>query len=127
MIKLDFTKLPASTFACGPGQGHPVIRETPLYKTLFERSHRASDISTDGLYKEAVQNLRELFSLPQDYTVIFFMGGASAAMDAVMWSLVKNSVSGLSFGAFSKRWGHEMLSRLEPNVIRSVRLSLIHI
>lgn len=121
MIKLDFAKLPSSTFACGPGQGHPVIRETPLYKTLFERSHRASDISTDGLYKEAVQNLRELFSLPDDYTVIFFMGGASAAMDAVMWSLVKNSVSGLSFGAFSKRWGHEMLSRLEPNVIRSVR------
>ena len=121
MIKLDFTKLPSSTFACGPGQGHPVIRETPIYKTLFERSHRAKDISTDGLYKEAVQNLRELFSLPDDYPVIFFMGGASAAMDAVMWSLVKNSVSGLSFGAFSKRWGHEMLSRLEPNVIRSIR------
>ena len=121
MIKLDLTKLPSSTFTCGPSQGHPVIRETPIYKTLFERSHRAKDISTDGLYKEAEQNLRKLFSLPEDYTVIFFLGGASAAMDAVMWSLVKNSVSGLAFGAFSKLWGQKILSRLEPNVVRSVR------
>ena len=121
MIKLDLTKLPSSTFTCGPSQGHPIIRETPIYKTLFERSHRAKDISTDGLYKEAEQNLRELFSLPEDYTVIFFLGGASAAMDAVMWSLVKNSVSGLAFGAFSKLWGQKILSRLEPNVVRSVR------
>ena len=97
MIKLDLTKLPSSTFTCGPSQGHPIIRETLIYKTLFERSHRAKDISTDGLYKEAEQNLRKLFSLPEDYTVIFFLGGASAALDAVMWRLVKNSFSGLAF------------------------------
>lgn len=108
--------LPTSTFACGPSQGHPVIRQTPLYKTYFERSHRAKDISTDGLYKEAVANLRRLMSLPEDYTVIFFMGGATPALDAVAWSLTKDSISGLSFGAFSKLWCKKIAACLEDSV-----------
>lgn len=120
-IKLDATQLPTSTFTCGPSQGHPVIRETPLCQTLFERSHRAKDISTDGLYKEATDNLRQLLSLPADYTVIFFLGGATPAMDAIIWSLTKNSLSGLSFGAFSKLWTKKIASRLEANVVRSIR------
>ena len=99
-VKIPTEQLPTSTFTCGPSQGHPVVRETPLYKTAFERSHRAKDISTDGLYKEAADNLRTLLDLPADYTVIFFMGGATPALDAVAWSLTKNSISGLSFGAF---------------------------
>ena len=103
-IKLNTADLPTSTFTCGPSQGHPVIRQTPLSQTLFERSHRAKDISTDGLYKEATANLRQLLALPDDYTVIFFMGGATPALDAVAWSLTTNSISGLSFGAFSKLW-----------------------
>lgn len=120
-IKLDAANLPDSTFTCGPSQGHPVIRETPICRTKFERSHRAKDISTDGLYKEAEDNLRALLSLPEDYTVIFFMGGATPAMDAVVWNLTKNSVSGLSFGAFSKLWAKKTTARLEPNVIRAIR------
>lgn len=120
-ILLDSNKLPSSTFACGPGQGHPLIRQTPLYKTLFERSHRADDISTHGLYREAVQNVRKLLSLPPDYTVIFFLGGATPAMDAVIWNLTKDSLSGLAFGAFSALWTNKLAARLEPSVVRSVR------
>lgn len=120
-IKLDAANLPDSTFTCGPSQGHPVIRETPICRTKFERSHRAKDISADGLYKEAEDNLRALLSLPEDYTVIFFMGGATPAMDAVVWNLTKNSVSGLSFGAFSKLWAKKTTARLEPNILRAIR------
>ena len=103
-IKLAVSDLPTSTFTCGPSQGHPVIRQTPLYKTQFERSHRAKDVAAEGLYKQATDNLRKLLDLPADYTVIFFMGGATPALDAVAWSLTKDSISGLSFGAFSKLW-----------------------
>lgn len=117
---LNPDELPSVTFACGPGQGHPVLRQTPLYKTLFERSHRAADISTEGLYRHATENLRELLKLPPDYTVLFFAGGATNAMDAVMWSLVKNSVSGPAFGAFSNRWGEQIAARLEPGVLRTI-------
>ena len=121
MIKIPVELLPASTFTCGPSQGHPILRETPLYKTMFERSHRAKDISTEGLYKEATENLKKLLSLPQDYTVIFFLGGATPALDAVMWNLVTNSVSGLSFGAFSKLWCQKIASRLGDSVTKEFK------
>lgn len=120
-IHLDTAKLPSVTFSCGPGQGHPVIRQTPLYKTLFERSHRAPDVSTRGLYRETAENLRPLLSLPPDYTVLFFLGGATPAMDAVIWNLTKDSLSGLAFGAFSRRWTHNIAARLENGVRRTIR------
>ena len=115
-MNLDKNNLPTSTFTCGPSQGHPTVRKTPLYQTLFERSHRAKDISSDGLYKSATDNLRKLFDLPADYTVIFFMGGATPALDAVAWSLTKDSISGLSFGAFSKLWCKKIAACLEDSV-----------
>ena len=115
-LKLSVNDLPTSTFTCGPSQGHPETRKTPLYQTQFERSHRAKDISSDGLYKESTDNLRKLFALPQDYTVIFFMGGATPALDAVAWSLTKDSISGLSFGAFSKLWCKKIAGCLEDSV-----------
>lgn len=120
-IQLDPANLPTVTFSCGPGQGHPAIRQTPLYQTLFERSHRAPDVSTHGLYKEATENLRTLLTLPPDYTILFFLGGATPAMDAVIWNLTKDSLSGLAFGAFSRRWTHQIASRLESSVRRSIR------
>ncbi len=120
-MNLDTKDLPTSTFTCGPSQGHPIVRQTPLYQTQFERSHRAKDISTDGLYKQATDNLRQLLDLPADYTVIFFMGGATPALDAVAWSLTKNSISGLSYGAFSKLWCKKIASCLEDTVIKDFK------
>lgn len=112
MVELDPAVLPSVTFACGPAQGLPSVRESALYQTLFERSHRAPDISYNGLYKEAEDNLRALLNVPQDYTLLFFPGGATAAMDAVLWSLTKSHVSGLNMGAFSRLW----CKRLAPRV-----------
>ena len=112
MMKLNPQLLPSVTFACGPAQGLKSVRESALHQTLFERSHRAPDMSYDGLYKEAEDNLRTLLGVPQDYTLLFFPGGATAAMDAVLWSLTKSHVSGLNMGAFSRLW----CSRLAPRV-----------
>ena len=125
-IKIPFHLLPTSTFACGPSQGHPVFREMPLHKTLFERAHRAPDISTSGLYYQTEQQLRSLLQIPSDYTVIFFMGGATPALDAVAWSLTKNSISGLSFGAFSKRWCRQIASALESHILQDFNPSAGH-
>ena len=108
--------LPTSTFACGPSQGHPQIRKTPVCDMMFERSHRAGDISTKGLYHEATENLKKLLNLPADYTIIFFLGGATPALDSVAWNLTKKSISGLSFGAFSKMWCKKIASCLEDDV-----------
>ncbi len=110
--KLTETEYPTATFACGPGQGHPDIRQTPLYKTLFERSHRAPDISTNGVYAAAETELRQLLHIPSDYRLCFFPGGATPTLDAVTWSLALGSVSGLSFGAFSQRWCQQIATQI---------------
>lgn len=108
--------LPNVTFACGPSQGHPSIRKTPLFETLFERSHRSASLAANGLYKEASDNIRKLLEIPADYTIIFYHGGATSAMDAVAWNLITDSVSGLSFGAFSKLWAGKIASSLPGDI-----------
>jgi len=114
-LKFNSAELPTSTFACGPGQGHRDIRQTPLYKTLFERSHRADDISTHGIYAAAEKELRQLLQIPNDYLLCFFPGGATPTLDAVTWSLSLQGVSGLAFGAFSDRWCYEIAEQI-PNL-----------
>ncbi len=111
-MKFSHLDLPTSSFSCGPGQGLASVRTAPLYQTLFERSHRAADMSFEGLYKEATENLRALLQIPSDYTVIFFPGGATAAMDSVLWSLAQGRVSGVDIGAFSHLWCHTLARRV---------------
>lgn len=119
MVLLDKKQLPTSTFACGPGQALPLLRQIPLYQTQFERSHRAADISTEGLYRAATLELKKLLDIPSDYTLVFFPGGATPAMDAVLWSLTKGTLAGFSFGAFSKRWGEVLAARV-PGLKRQI-------
>lgn len=121
MITLDKNSLPTNTFACGPGQCLDELRLTPLARTQFERSHRAPDI-VHHIYQHATEQLRLLLNVPADYTLCFFPGGANAAMDAVLWNLTKDTLSGLSFGAFSHRWASEMAQRL-PHLKNFVRFT----
>jgi len=118
-IKLNADELPTATFACGPGQGHQTIRQTPLYLAQFERSHRAKDIS-ENIYHAAESELRKLLNIPTDYLLCFFPGGATPALDAVTWSLSLNSISGLSFGAFSKRWCEQITAQI-PGLSRDIK------
>lgn len=112
LITFSAEELPTSSFSCGPGQGLPGVRNARLYETFFERSHRAPDISFDGLYKECTQNLRTLLEIPPDYTILFFPGGVTPAMDAVLWSLATDSISGVNIGAFSHLWCESLAGRL---------------
>lgn len=122
MISLDPAKLPTVSFACGPTQGHPQLRQTPLHQTWCERSHRAPDVTTEGLFKKATLAGKKLLSIPEDYTLFFFPGGATPAMDAVLWNLTKDTLSGLAFGAFSNRWGRTLAARL-PGIKNEVRFA----
>ncbi|MCL2888135.1 MAG: aminotransferase class V-fold PLP-dependent enzyme [Elusimicrobia bacterium] len=108
--------LPDVTFACGPSQGHPQARNTPVSQTLFERSHRSAGLAENGLYKEAAENIKKLLQIPSDYTLIFFHGGATTAMDAIAWNLADDSVSGLSFGSFSSLWCKKIAGALPSDV-----------
>jgi len=116
---LDKKLLPISTFACGPGQALKSLRQTPLCDTHFERNHRAPDVVRD-IYEHADRELRRLLEIPPDYSLCFFPGGANAAMDAVLWNLTTDTLSGLAFGEFSRRWADTMASRLSgvKNTVR---------
>ncbi|MDR0952788.1 MAG: aminotransferase class V-fold PLP-dependent enzyme [Elusimicrobiota bacterium] len=115
-MKIPQEILPNVTFACGPSQGHKQIRNTPLSETFFERSHRAGDITTNGFYKEATENIKKLLGVPADYTLMFYHGGATPALDSVAWSLTKDSISGLSFGSFSTMWCDEISLKLPKEI-----------
>lgn len=110
--------LPTSSFSCGPAQALPHVRQTPLYRTLFERNHRAEDISSAGLLRQTTENLRTLLHVPHDYTILFFPGGATAAMDAVLWSLTQDTLSGIDMGAFSHLWCEKLATRV-PGIKRN--------
>ena len=120
-MKIPAEILPDVTFGCGPSQGHPEIRKTPLCDTMFERSHRAADITTNGYYKEATENIKKLLKVPADYKLVFYMGGATPALDSVVWSLTTDSVSGLAFGSFSDMWALECCDRLPANIKKEIR------
>ncbi|MFH1708464.1 MAG: aminotransferase class V-fold PLP-dependent enzyme [Planctomycetota bacterium] len=115
-MKIPENLLPDVTFACGPSQGHPTVRSTPISQMSFERSHRASDISAEGLYRDATANIKNFLRVPDDYTLIFFLGGATPALDAAMWNMVTDSVSGYRFGAFSSLWGKKIAAQLPGTV-----------
>ena len=114
-MKIPPSILPSSTFAAGPAQGLEAVRKTPLAETFFESRHRTPFI-TQKLYKKTALDLKKLFKLPKDYLVVFFPGGATAAMDAVAWSLNEGSVAGLNFGAFSRLWNQKICGALPDSV-----------
>lgn len=111
-MTFEDNELPTSSFSCGPGQGLPSVRNAHLYETFFERSHRAADMTYHGLYKECTENLRTLLSIPADYTILFFPGGVTPALDAISWSLANDTISGVDIGAFSHLWCKSLAGQL---------------
>ena len=114
-MKIPKNILPSSTFAAGPAQGLNIVRNTKLKETFFERRHRTHFI-TEKLYKTTAENLKKLFNLPKDFLVIFYPGGATAAMDSVAWSLNGGDVAGLTFGAFSELWNNKICAALPQDI-----------
>ncbi len=114
-VLLDKLELPTSSFSCGPGQGLDSVRNTPLHATHFERSHRANDVV--DMYRETTEMLRTLLNIPADHTVLFFPGGATAAMDSVLWSLARQHISGVEMGAFSHLFCQTLAARV-PDIKR---------
>ena len=47
---------------------------------------------------------------------MFFLGGATPALDSVSWGLTKDSISGLRFGSFSNLWGKKIANNLDESI-----------
>src|SRR6202043_2115436 len=90
------------------GSGPAKIRDEQLAalagsgRTYLGTSHRQPPVRS--LVHRVRAGLRELFGLPEDYTVVLGNGGTSAFWDAAAFGLIRWHAQHLSFGEFSARF-----------------------
>jgi phosphoserine aminotransferase len=109
------------------GSGPSKVREEQLTmlagagRAYLGTSHRQPPVKS--LVRRVRTGLAELFSLPDDYTVVLGNGGTSAFWDAAAFGLIQAHSQHLSFGEFSAKFAGIVtrapwLSR--PTVVDSV-------
>jgi len=104
-------------FTPGPSALYPTVREhiiTALDSGLPSLSHRSEAFQV--LVMEAVQGIRSLLKLPDDYSV-YFMSSATEVMERVLQNSVGQYSGHLVNGAFSSRLA-ELAEMLDLIVVR---------
>ena len=90
------------------GSGPSKVREEQLDALVASNpkylgtSHRKKPVKDE--VKKLRTNLKQLFSLPDEYEVILGNGGTTAFWDAAIFGLIKNDAQFLSFGEFSGKF-----------------------
>ena len=101
-------------FTPGPAELYFTV-ETHLKNAFNEHvpsiSHRSKIF--EGIYKEAVQNLRDLLNLPDNYHV-FFTGSATEIWERILENCVEDQSFHYVNGSFSKRF-YEIALELKKN------------
>jgi phosphoserine aminotransferase len=100
----DSLKPADGRFGCGPSKVRPEAlgRLAGEGAALMGTSHRQKPVK--NLVAEIRAGLRELFSLPEGYEVVFGNGGATAFWDAACFGLIERRALHLSFGEFSQKF-----------------------
>jgi phosphoserine aminotransferase len=109
------------------GSGPSKVREEQLTmlagagRAYLGTSHRQPPVKS--LVRRVRTGLAELFSLPEDYTVVLGNGGTSAFWDAAAFGLIQAHSQHLSFGEFSAKLSG-IVSRApwltKPTIVESV-------
>lgn len=83
--------------------------------SLMEMSHRSPEF--DSVLESAIQDLRDLLGVPENYSIVFFPGGATLQFSAVAMNLLdeKDSADYSLTGVWSIKAYQEAL-RFAPNV-----------
>jgi len=104
-------------FTPGPAELYFTV-ETHVKNALSEYvpsiSHRSK--AFEGIYQEAVTNLRELLQLPDNYH-IFFTGSATEIWERILENCVENQSYHYVNGSFSKRF-YETALQLNKNAVQ---------
>ncbi|MGV0625990.1 phosphoserine transaminase [Mycolicibacter minnesotensis] len=109
-------------FGCGPSKIRPeqmnalVTTAAPLFGT----SHRQAPVK--DLVGRVRSGMRELFSVPDGYEVVFGNGGATAFWDAAAFGLVDKRSLHLTYGEFSAKFASAVAGNPfvgEPIVIKA--------
>jgi phosphoserine aminotransferase len=109
-------------FGCGPSKVRPAQIEAvaAAATTIMGTSHRKPPVKQ--LVGSVRSGLRELFSLPDGWEVVFGNGGTTVFWDAATFGLVEERSQHLVFGEFSSKFAEACAAAPhlgEPTVIRS--------
>ena len=86
--------------------------------SVMEMSHRSK--AYDTIIKEAEQDLRDLFNIPDNYKVLFLQGGASQQFAMIPMNLMKNKVADyIVTGVWAKKAYQEAQKYGKANKIAS--------
>lgn len=91
-------------FTVGPTQLYPTISEhmkQGLREDIYSISHRSGKFME--IFKNAVQGVRKIFDVPDDYS-IYFTSSATEAMERVVENTVEERCINFVNGTFSKRF-----------------------
>ncbi len=70
--------------------------------SVMEMSHRSKEFV--GIAEQTEQDFRKFFSLPDNYKVFFFQGGATMQFSAILYNLLRNKTKAnyITTGAWSE-------------------------
>lgn len=91
-------------FTPGPTQIYPTIAasiQAGLHEYIASISHRSKEF--ENLFSQTVNNLRQLFAIPKEYSV-FFVSSGTEAMERIIENCVETHSFHFINGSFSKRF-----------------------
>ena len=112
MIKKPKNKPACLNFSSGPCTKRPGWSVDVLKDALLGRSHRSSE----GKLKlnKAIEDTKELLSIPSDYKVGIVPASATGAIEMAMWNLLgARPVEVLSWEVFGKDWKIDIEEQLK--------------
>jgi len=91
-------------FGCGPSKVRPeaVARLSVEANSLLGTSHRQPRVKNE--VGRLAEGIRTLFQLPDDYELLFTVGGATAFWDAAAYGLIEQRARHYVFGEFSGKF-----------------------
>ncbi len=86
-----------------------------MKQQVMEINHRSSQ--AEGYFKEAVENLKELMNIPEDYSIVF-LSSATEIWERQLQNLVIEKSHHFTYGAFSNRF-YDFAQKLQFSPTRS--------
>src|SRR5579872_1015564 len=104
-------------FTPGPSQLYPTVDrhiKIALKNNFFSISHRSEWFQK--IFREAVNELKILLTIPENYH-IFFISSGTEAMERTIQNIVEKNSFHFVNGSFSTKW-YEIAKELGKNVIK---------
>lgn len=105
-------------FSSGPCRKHPNWL-TELDYSVAGRSHRSDDCK--NLIMNVSDCIRDLLKIPKDFQIGFISGGATGAMESLLWNLVGcKPVSVVVSCLFSSYWYQDIIKELNCKEVKQI-------